>query len=89
LALNVIAHNMADWTARLGGLDTAGTTADGGPARTKSFVATDTLRRHHLSMPGRVSRSARKLILHLPTNWPWATGFEDMLAKLRSVTLVT
>jgi hypothetical protein len=107
LAFNVMAHNMARWTSRLGGLDTTdaaddptvtGPAADhipvedpttpAGPAR-KSFVATDTLRRHHLCMPGRVSSSARKLHLHLPTHWPWADAFNQMLANLRSVTLLT
>lgn len=104
LGLNVIAHNMANWTARIGGLDTpdVGSEIDAGPKRTavtdttehqrpphKSFVATDTLRRHHLRMPGRISCSARKLTLHLPTHWPWADEFDRMLAMLRSVTLAT
>jgi hypothetical protein len=113
LALNVIAHNMSRWTARIGGLDTVDTPADTEtPADTdsaaeiiagagvdaaaedqrptrKSFVATDTLRRHHLRMPGRVTRSARKLNLHLPQYWPWAEEFNQMLANLRSVTLLT
>lgn len=119
LGLNVIAHNMANWTARIGGLDTvdtptdlpdtaieavgaaAGTVADTAAAETaspgvtntpperKSFIATDTLRRRHLSVPGRTSTSARKLTMHLPTRWPWAEPFEDMLAKLRSVDMVT
>jgi hypothetical protein len=107
LALNVMAHNMARWTCRLGGLDTADATTDptltdltpdntsvhqpaaiARPAR-KSFVATDTLRRHHLCIPGRLATSARKLTLHLPTNWPWADAFNQMLVNLRSVTLIT
>ena len=110
LALNVMAHNMARWTCRLGGLDSTKAadatnnpavshlTADhtpvddpAAPARParKSFVATDTLRRRHLCMPGRLATSARKLTLHLPTNWPWADAFNQMLANLRSVTLTT
>jgi Transposase DDE domain group 1 len=55
----------------------------------KSFVATDTLRRHHLSMPGRLTRSARREHLHLPRDWPWADQFNHMLASLRSVKLAT
>ena len=58
-----------------------------GPAR-KSFVATDTLRRRHLCLPGRIATSARKRNLHLPTHWPWADAFNQTLANLRSVTLV-
>ena len=110
LGLNVIAHNMANWTVRIGGLDTSdnvpldddvtatGTIpADGIPAPTpghdrpkrKSFVATDTFRRHHLRMPGRIASSSRKLTLHLPKRWPWANEFTTMLAHLRSVVVVT
>jgi hypothetical protein len=94
LALNVIAHNMARWTTRLGGLDTADDPAAGGPAAAagparKSFIATDTLRRHHICVPGRTTTSARKLKLHLPTNWPWADAYNQMLANLRSIVLVT
>jgi hypothetical protein len=72
LALNVIAHNMSRFSARIGGLDlTDVTEAHDGPAALsgtaeptraarKSFVATDTLRRHHLAMPGRITRSGRQ-----------------------------
>jgi len=69
LTLNVIAHNMAAWTARLGGLDTTDVTSDHpgddeptrGPARRRrSFVATDTLRRRYLHIPGRITTSGRQ-----------------------------
>jgi hypothetical protein len=40
LALNVIAHNLARWTSRIG--------------LGESLIATDTLRRQHLRMPGRL-----------------------------------
>ena len=53
----------------------------------KSFVATDTLRRRYLSMPGRLTRSGRRVTLHLPRDWPWAEQFNHMLAELRSVEL--
>lgn len=91
LALNVIAHNMARWTSRIGGLDTTEAddpTAPARPAR-QSFIATDTLRRRHLCIPGRITTSARKLTLHLPTHWPWADAFNQMLTNLHSVVLVT
>jgi hypothetical protein len=93
MALNVIAHNMARWTCRIGGLDTPDDSTVARPTTTappnrKSFIATDTLRRHHLCIPGRLTTSARKFNLHLPTNWPWAAAFSKMLANLRSVTLV-
>ena len=52
LALNVIAHNMARWTSRIGLGET--------------LIATDTLRRHHLRLPGRLTHSGRQPTLHLP-----------------------
>jgi hypothetical protein len=75
LNLNVTAHNLARWVSRLGLGET--------------LIATDTLRRRHLRTPGRLTRSARKLTLHLPTRWPWAQQFTNSLARLRSVIVVT
>jgi hypothetical protein len=74
LALNIIAHNLARWTSRIGFGET--------------LIATETLRRHHLVMPGRVTRGARRVILHLPTHWPWRDAFETALLNLRAVVLV-
>lgn len=74
LALNVIAHNMARWTTRIGLGET--------------LIETGTLRRHHLRVPGRITRSGRKQTLHLPTHWPWAEQFNASLANLRAVVLV-
>jgi hypothetical protein len=50
-------------------------------------VATGTLRRHHLAMPGRITRSGRQTTLHLPRDWPWDDEFNHMLSELRSVKL--
>jgi len=75
LAINVIAHNMARWTSRIGLGET--------------LIATDTLRRHHLRLPGRLTRSGRRPTLHLPQDWPWAEAFTVALANIRSVQLVT
>ena len=66
---------MARWTSRIGFGET--------------LIATDTFRRHHLTMPGRLSTSGRKRTLHLPLHWPWADDFSDALARLRSVQLAT
>jgi hypothetical protein len=60
-----------------------------GEPRRKNFVATDTLRRRYLVIPGRLTRSARRLTLHLPVRWPWAEQFLAMLAAIRCVELVT
>ena len=74
LALGVMAHNLARCTSRLGLGET--------------LIATDTLRRRYLAMPGRLTHSARKPTLHLPERWPWAGRFETALANLRSVVVL-
>jgi hypothetical protein len=73
LNFNVAAHNIARWTSRLG--------------LNETLIATDTLRRRHLRTPGRTTRSARKLTLHLPEHWPWAEQFNNSLARLRAIIL--
>ena len=73
LAVQVMAHNLARWTARLG--------------LGEQIVTTKTLRRRFFSLAGRLTRSARRLTLHLPQRWPWETQFSDALARLRSLPL--
>lgn len=75
LALNVAAHNLARWVSRLG--------------LGEQLIATDTLRRRYLNLPGRITTSARRLTLHLPTRWPWADRFNTSLANLRAVVITT
>jgi hypothetical protein len=48
---------------------------------------TKTLRRRLLTLPGRLTRSARRRRLHLPTDWPWAEQFLDALACLWALPL--
>jgi len=75
LTLNILAHNLARWTSRLGLGET--------------LIATKTLRTRYLDLPGRLTRSARKLHLHLPTRWPWAHEFLGALDRLRCVPFPT
>lgn len=94
LALNVIAHNLSRWTARIGGLDIPNPadhdeTEPDQRSHRQAFVATDTVRRRYLAIPGRMATSARKNHLHLPVRWPWATGFNQMLAAIANIELVT
>ena len=56
LAAQVMAHNLARWTARLG--------------LGEQIVTTKTLRRRFFSLAERVNRPARRLTLHLPRRWP-------------------
>jgi len=37
-----------------------------------------TLRSHLITVPARIASSARRLVLHLPTDWPWAPAWEDL-----------
>jgi len=37
-----------------------------------------TLRTHLITVPARIASSARRLVLHLPTNWPWAPAWQDL-----------
>ena len=69
----VIAHNLARWTARIG--------------LGEQLVTTKTLRRRFFSMAGRLTRSARRLTLHLPQRWPWENQFSRALARFRALPL--
>ena len=73
LAVQVIAHNLARWTARLG--------LDAG------IVTTRTLRRRYFALAGRLTHSARRWTLHLPRRWPWAGQLAAALARLRAIPL--
>jgi hypothetical protein len=67
LAVQVVAHNLARWTARLGLGET--------------IVTTKTLRRQLFALVGRLTSSARRMTLHLPARWPWAIGWTAALAR--------
>ena len=73
LAVQTMAHNLARWTARIG--------------LGERIATTKTLRRRFFSLAGRLTRSARRLTLHLPDRWPWAEKFSRALARLRAITL--
>ena len=73
LAVQVIAHNLARWTARIG--------------LGELVVTTKTLRRRFFSLAGRLTRKARRLTLHLPQHWPWENQFSRALSRLRALPL--
>ena len=62
LGLNVIAQNLARCSTRLGLGDT--------------LITTDTLRRRYLGVPGRLTRSARRMTLHLPQGLALGRAFQ-------------
>jgi hypothetical protein len=74
LAVQIIAHNLARWTARIG--------------LGEGIVTTKTLRRRLFGLVGRLTRSARRIRLHLPARWPWAIGFTVALTRLRAIPLL-
>ena len=43
-------------------------------------AATATLRAQLIGVPARLARSARRLLLHLPRNWPWAHPWQQLAA---------
>ena len=73
LAIQVLAHNLARWAARIG--------------LGEQLVTTKTLRRRFFSTAGRLTRSARRLTLHLPKRWPWENQFSRALTRLRAIPL--
>lgn len=41
---------------------------------------TATIRAHLVAVPARVARSARRVVMHLPLNWPWQTASQHLFA---------
>lgn len=70
--LGALAHNLGCWTIQLGLVDPT-------PRRSK------TIRRRLFAIPGRLSRSGRRLTLHLPARWPWQAAFIEALARVRAL----
>jgi hypothetical protein len=76
LLISSLAHNLARWIAHLG-LDTNGP------------IVTQTIRRRYLTVPGRITHSARRVTLHMPARWPWRETFSYALARFRTIPLLT
>jgi hypothetical protein len=51
-----------------------------GPGLAKATTAT--IRRKLIAVPARVASSARRVVLHLPTAWPWETAWTELFAKV-------
>ena len=73
LAVQVLAHNLARWTARI--------------ALGQQAATTKTLRQRFFSLAGRITRKARRITLHLPQGWPWQDQVNSALVKLRTLPL--
>ncbi len=73
LLATTLAHNLIRWTQLLGAPDTTW------------LANAKTLRRRLLTIPGWLTRTARRWTLHLPARWPWRHVFEDTFARLRAL----
>jgi hypothetical protein len=71
-----LAHNLLRWTTLIGLPDTIIPTAR-------------TLRRRLLTVPGRITRTARQATLRMPARWPWHTQFITALDRLRALPALT
>jgi hypothetical protein len=67
-----LAHNLGRWVTTIGLPDQTPRTAK-------------TRRRRLFTIPGRLTRTARKWTLHLPTQWPWEIDFLAALQRIRAL----
>ncbi len=47
-------------------------------SRFHAKATTATIRDHLITVPARIARSARRLVLHLPEDWPWETAWQAL-----------
>jgi Transposase DDE domain group 1 len=71
-----LAHNLLRWTTLIGLPDTIIPTAR-------------TVRRRLLTVPGRITRTARTTTLRMPARWPWQLAFLTALNRLRAIPALT
>ena len=69
LVLAVIAFNLTRAAATLAG-------------DTLSKATTPTIRRTLITVPARIASTARRLILHLPTTWPWDSAWTELFTRV-------
>jgi len=74
VVIGALAHNLLRWVAALG-LDHHGP------------IVAKTLRRRLITVPGRLTRSARRDHLHLPRRWPWRHEFLTAAVRLRNLPI--
>ena len=74
LACAVIAHNLIRWTGLLAE-----------PDHPDRLTVARTFRTQLVAVAGRIVNRAGRLILRLPTDWPWAQRFRLILTRLRNL----
>jgi hypothetical protein len=50
---------------------------------------TATIRAQLINLPARIARSARRLTLHLPANWPWQPGWQHLFTAAHAPPTTT
>jgi hypothetical protein len=75
LAFAALAHNLARWVVDIGL-----------PGQLPARTTTSRLRLCLFSVPGRRTRSARRVTVHLPERWPWQQLFLNALGQIRAAT---
>jgi hypothetical protein len=48
-----------------------------------------TIRRHLITVPARLARRARRLVLHLPVHWPWADAWTALFTATHAPPAAT
>ena len=76
LACAAIAHNLTR---------AAGALAGGRHRRTR----TATIRTQLIHTPARIAHSAHRQVLHLPRDWPWETGLDELFRRALHDPLAT
>jgi len=77
LACAVLAHNIVRWSARLGQLHPEG-----------ELTVMRSVRNRLLALPGRLVNRSGRIVLRLPSRWPWATTFTASLNRLRALPML-
>ena len=67
-----LAHNLLRWTTLIGLPGTV-------------ILTARTVRRGLLTVPGRITRTARTVTLRMPARWPWELAFLAALLRLRAL----
>ena len=67
-----LAHNLLRWTSLIG-------------LPGETVRSARTVRRRLLTLPGHLTRSARRWTLHLPARWPWQREFIEALTRIRAL----
>jgi hypothetical protein len=72
-----IAHNLHRYSELIGDPDIIA------PSRAR------TRRRRMLRIPGRLTSHSRRTTLHLPSDWPWRTEWQNALTRIRALPVLT